>query len=55
VRVVYVRNTLDVARLWVSAGCLAHLPKAPAVVVDPAHRRLPFDDAGNLLSPFMGA
>ncbi len=55
VRVVYVRNTLDVARLWVSEGCLAHLPKAPAVVVDPVHRRLPFDAAGNLLSPFTGA
>jgi hypothetical protein len=55
VRVVYVRNTLDVERLWVSEGCLAHLPAPPAVVVDPAHRRLPFDAAGNLLSPFMGA
>ncbi len=55
VRVVYVRNTLDVARLWVSEGCLAHLPAPPAVVVDPAHRRLPFDAAGNLLSPFTGA
>ena len=55
VRVVYVRNTLDVARLWVSAGCLAHLSSAPAVVVDPALRRLPFDAAGNLVSPFTGA
>jgi len=55
VRVVYVRNTLDVKRLWVSEGCLADLPTAPAVVVDPAHRRLPFDAAGNLLSPFTGA
>ena len=55
VRVVYARNTLDVTRLWVSAGCLAHLPAAPAVVVDPAHRHLPFDAAGNLLSPFTGA
>jgi len=55
VRVVYVRNTMDVARLWVSEGCLAHLPTAPAVEVDPAPRRLPFDTAGNLLSPFMGA
>jgi hypothetical protein len=55
VRVVYVRNTLDVERLWVSAGCLAHLPAPPAVVVDPAHRRLPFDAAGNLFSPFTGA
>jgi hypothetical protein len=55
VRVVYVRNTLDVERLWVSAGCLAHLPAAPAVAVDPALRRLPFDAVGNLMSPFTGA
>ena len=55
VRVVYVRNTLDVERLWASAGCLAHLPAAPAVAVDPAPRRLPFDAAGNLVSPFTGA
>jgi hypothetical protein len=55
VRVVYVRNTLDVERLWVSAGCLAHLPASPAVEVEPAHRRLPFDAAGNLVSPFTGA
>ena len=55
VRVVYVRNTLDVARLWVSEGCLAHLPAPPAVVVDPAPLRLPFDAAGNLVSPFTGA
>jgi hypothetical protein len=52
---VYVRNTLEVARLWVSVGCLAQLPPQPAVVVDAARRRLPFDAAGNLLSPFMGA
>jgi len=38
-----------------AAGCLAHLPAAPAVVVDPALRRLPFDAAGNLVSPFTGA
>ena len=55
VRVVWVRNTLAVARLWVSAGCLDHLPARPAVVVDPARRRLPFDAAGNLMSPFTGA
>jgi hypothetical protein len=54
VRVVYVRNTLDVERLWASAGCLAHLPAAPAVAVDPAPRRLPFDASGNLMSPFTG-
>ena len=55
VRVVYVRNTLDVEWLWVSAGCLGHLPAAPAVAVDAARRRLPFDAAGDLVSPFTGA
>jgi hypothetical protein len=55
VRVVYVRNTLDVERLWVSAGCLDYLAPPPAVVVDPTGRRLPFDAAGNLVSPFTGA
>ena len=54
VRVVYARNTLHVARLWVSAGCLAHVPSASAVVVDQVRRRLPFDAAGNLVSPFTG-
>jgi len=55
VRVVYARTTLDVERLWVSAGCLDYLAPPPAVVVDPALRRLPFDAAGNLMSPFTGA
>ena len=55
VRVVYVRNTLDVERLWVSAGCLDCLAPPPAVVVEPTGRRLPFDAAGNLVSPFTGA
>ncbi len=54
VRVVYARNTLHVARLWVSAGCLAHMRSPSAVVVDQARRRLPFDAAGNLMSPFTG-
>ena len=50
-----VRNTLDVERLWVSAGCLDYLAPPPAVVVDPTGRRLPFEAAGNLVSPFTGA
>ncbi len=54
-RVVYVRNTLDIERLWVSAGCLDLLSAPPTVVIDPARRRLPFDAAGNLVSPFIGA
>ena len=55
VRVVHVRSTLDVERLWVSAGCLDHLAPPPAVAVGLGLRRLPFDAAGNLVSPFTGA
>jgi hypothetical protein len=55
VRVVYACNTLDLERLWVSAGCLDYLAPPPAVEVDPSGRRLPFDAAGNLVSPFTGA
>ena len=52
VRVVYARNTLDVARLWVSAGCLPVLRTQPACEVDPAPRELAFDGEGGLVSPF---
>jgi len=55
VRVVYARNTLDVERLWMSAGCLDYLAPPPAGAVDPALRRPRFDAAGNLVSPFTGA
>jgi hypothetical protein len=55
VRVVYARNTLEVARLWVSAGCLPVLRELPACTVDGAPRALEFDAAGSLLSPFARA
>jgi hypothetical protein len=54
VRIVYARNTLEVGGLWVSRGCLSHLPQPPVAEVAPAPRRLPFDAAGDLVSPFMG-
>ena len=52
VRVVYARNTLEVAHLWVSAGCLPVLREQPACTVDGAPRALAFDGAGALVSPF---
>jgi hypothetical protein len=52
VRIVYGRNTLDVTRLWVSAGCLPVLRTQPACEVDPASRELAFDGEGGLVSPF---
>ncbi len=50
-RLVWIRNTLALSELWVSAGCLARLPGA-AVSVDETPRALPFDARGDLLSPF---
>jgi len=52
--VVHIRNTLDLARLWVSAGCLEQLPGPPAVTIDPTPRALVFDASGDLVSPLGG-
>jgi len=52
-RLVHIRNTLDLARLRVSAGCLEQLPGPPAVTIDPTPRELVFDARGDLASPFM--
>jgi len=52
VRIVYARNTLDVARLWVSSGCLPVLREQPACDVDQTPQTLAFDGDGALVSPF---
>jgi hypothetical protein len=52
VRLVHIRNTLDVTRLWVSAGCLGQLPAPPAVAVGETPRELVFDARGDLVSLF---
>jgi hypothetical protein len=54
-RLVHIRNTMDLARLWVSTGCLEGLPAPPSVAVDPTLRALAFDARGDLVSPFVGA
>ena len=51
-RLAHIRNTMDLACLRVSAGCLEGLPAPPAVTVDPTPRALVFDARGDLVSPF---
>ena len=51
-RLVHIRNTMDLARLRVSAGCLEQLPAPPAAAIDPTPRELVFDARGDLVSPF---
>lgn len=54
-RLVLIRNTRDLATLWVSTGCLARLPQGRTAVADPAPRPLVFDEAGWLVWPTAGA
>jgi len=52
IRLVHIRSTLDLATLYVSSGCLAHLSRDEVVIPDPSLRALEFDAAGALISPF---
>ena len=52
VRIVYIRNTMALDRVWVSVGCLDQIDEAKAVV-SPAARELAFDQTGKLVSPFL--
>lgn len=52
IRLVHIKNTLDLATLYVSSGCLTHLSEDEVVIPDPSMRALGFDDAGALISPF---
>jgi hypothetical protein len=49
-RLVHIKNTLDLACLLVSEGCLADLAGRADVTVDPSSLRLNFDRSGNLIS-----
>ena len=49
-RLVHIKNTLDLASLLVSEGCLADLAGRADVTVDPSSLRLNFDRSGNLIS-----
>jgi hypothetical protein len=51
-RLAYIRNTLSMARLWVSVGCLPHLRRERNIRIDERARELIFDAEGYLRSPF---
>jgi hypothetical protein len=51
-RIVYIRNTMALDRIWVSTGCLDQIDEARAAV-SPAARELRFDEIGGLVSPFL--
>ena len=51
-RLVYIKNSLELGRLWVSMGCLPQLEHNPTVTVASDVLELTFDVYGNLISPF---
>ncbi len=52
VRVVHIKNTLELSPLAVSTGCLPDLSGNEAVEIDKETRSFAFDEDGNLLSPW---
>ncbi|MBW1787569.1 MAG: DUF2088 domain-containing protein [Deltaproteobacteria bacterium] len=52
VRVVHIKNTLELSLLAVSTGCLPDLSGNEAVEIDKETRSFAFDEDGNLLSPW---
>jgi hypothetical protein len=53
VRIVHIKNTLELMNLRVSQGCLEALKTNPNVNIGDDETDLNFDDSGNLLSPFI--
>ena len=53
VRIVHIKNTLELMRLRVSQGCLYELRMNPNLEISEDETELSFDDSGNLLSPFV--
>jgi hypothetical protein len=51
-RLVHIKNTLELDSLMVSEGCLPDLQGKSYVSVEKKDRRLKFDASGNLISPF---
>jgi len=50
IRMVHIKNTLELTRLMVSVGCLDSLKDGINVVIDAEDRELAFDGSGNLIS-----
>jgi hypothetical protein len=51
-RLVHIKNTLELDTLMVSEGCLSDLQGKSDVTVENNNLRLEFDGSGNLISPF---
>jgi hypothetical protein len=51
-RIVYIKNTLELASLMVSEGCLRDLQGKSNLTIEEEDLQLEFDGSGNLLSPF---
>jgi len=49
-RMVCIKNTLELTKLMVSVGCLEGLKKDRGLIIDDHDTELAFDDAGNLIS-----
>jgi hypothetical protein len=54
-RLVHIRNTLELGVLFVSSGCLDSLLSRDAIELDRTPRALAFDGTGWLISPFSAA
>jgi hypothetical protein len=53
VRIVHIKNTLELLNLRASQGCLDDLKANSHVEIDEDETELSFDHAGNLFSPFI--
>ena len=53
VRIVHIKNTLELMNLRVSKGCLNELRTNSNVDISEDETELSFDDSGNLISPFV--
>lgn len=47
-KIVHIKNTLELGKVVVSRGCLADLEGRPDVAIDPDHIQFKFDSSGNL-------
>ena len=52
VRIVHIKNTLELGSLLVSKGCLPDLQGKSNLTIEEEDLRLEFDGSGNLISPF---
>jgi len=52
-RIVHIKNTLELNTLWASEGCLADIDGRADVEVGEERVSLSFDPSGNLISPFV--